>query len=92
MSGKLFFIVNVFSALIWAPVYILPGVIFGDAYQLLKQYIQVELWSLLLIAVSILIAALIIKRTGQSKKSIAYIGLVLVSLFSLTLTQTTFPG
>ena len=92
MPGKLFFIVNVLSALLWAPAYIIPGVIFGDVYKLLEKYIQMEFWSLLLISVSILIALFIIKHSRHNKKSIAYIGLLLVSLFSLTFTQTTFPG
>jgi len=92
MNGKLFFIVNVLSALVWTPAYILPGIIATDAYKMLEKYIQLEFWSLLLIAVSILVALGVIKHSQHNKKSIAYIGLILISLFSLTVTQTTFPG
>ena len=49
MSGKVFFIVNVFSALIWAPAYILPGVLAGEAlgniYTYLEQYIEIKIGS-----------------------------------------------
>lgn len=91
MSGKVFFIVNVFSALIWAPAYILPGVLFGDLYSHLEQYIEIKLGSLLLITVSIVIALSIIKRSKKHKKSIAYIGLILASALSVTLTQIKLP-
>ncbi len=92
MSGKLFFIVNVLSALVWAPAYILPGVLFGDAFKFLEHYIQIEVWSLFIIAICGLVIFFIIRHSGHDKKNIAYIGLILASLFSLTLTQTTFPG
>ncbi len=92
MSGKLFFIVNVCSALIWAPAYILPGMLAGDLYKELAKYIELESWSLFLILVSAWIAYRMIKRSSHNKKSIAYIALLILSLFSLGLTQLTFQG
>ena len=89
MSGRLFFIVNVCSALVWAPAYILPGFLAGDIYEYFKKYIQLETWSFLLIGICVWIAYLIIKHSQHTKKSIAYIGLLLVSLISLAFTQTT---
>lgn len=91
MSGKVFFIVNVLSALVWAPAYILPGVLFGDIYTHLEQYIEIKLGSLLLLAVAILIAMKIIKRSRHNKKSLAYFALILLSAFSLAATQTKLP-
>jgi len=95
MSGKIFFIVNVFSALIWAPAYILPGVLVGETlgniYTYLEQYIEIKLGSLLLLTLAILISLAIIKRSKNGKKSIAYISLILLSAFSLALTQTKLP-
>lgn len=90
MSGRLFFIVNVFSALIWTPAYILPGFFISDLYNNFEKYIQLKFWSLLLIAICVWIAYLIIKHSQHTKKSIAYIALFLVSLMSLTITQVTF--
>ncbi|MCK5648811.1 MAG: DedA family protein [Gammaproteobacteria bacterium] len=90
MSGRLFFIVNVLSAFIWAPAYILPGFLLGDFYNTIEKYIQVELWSLFLIGICALIAFLIIKHSQHTKKSIAYIALILASLMSLTITQINF--
>ncbi len=87
MSGRTFFIVNVCSALVWAPVYILPGFFAGDFYNDVKQFIQLDLWSLLLIAICTLIAYLTIKYSQHTKKNIAYITLLLVSLVSITMTQ-----
>lgn len=89
MSGRLFFIVNVLSALIWAPVYILPGLFAEDAYNYIKQYIQLEFWSLFLIGISTWAAYLILKHSRQSKKSIIYLILFLASLTSITISQTT---
>jgi membrane protein DedA with SNARE-associated domain len=91
MSGKVFFIVNVFSALIWAPAYILPGLLFGDLYTHLEQYIEIKLGSLLLITLAIVIALALIKRSKHDKKIIAYIGLILVSAFWVTVTQIKYP-
>ena len=95
MSGKVFFIVNVFSALIWAPAYILPGILvgetLGDIYTYLEQYIEIKIGSLILLSLSILIALSVIKRSKHGKKSIAYIGIILLSAFSLALTQTKLP-
>lgn len=95
MSGKLFFIVNVFSALIWAPAYIMPGVlvggVVGDIYTQMEEYMEIKVVSLVLIAISIAIALAIIKRSRHDKKSIAYIGVLLASLLSITLTQIKLP-
>ncbi|MCW8931237.1 MAG: DedA family protein [Gammaproteobacteria bacterium] len=87
MSGRTFFIVNVVSALIWAPVYILPGLFVGDFYNYIKQYIQLEFWSLFLIGLSTWIAYLIIKHSKHTKKSIAYITLFLISMASVSISQ-----
>ncbi len=100
MSGKLFLITNIISALIWAPAYILSGVFLGEVFTLsynkLEKFIQLELWSILLIGLCTLIVFLWIKRShatkDRTKKSIAYIALFLASLFSLAITQTTFQG
>lgn len=95
MSGKLFFIVNVFSALIWAPAYILPGYlvggVVGDIYTQIEEYMEIKVASLILIAISIFIAFSLIKRSKHDKKSIAYIGLGLVSMLSISLTQIKLP-
>lgn len=88
MSGRLFFIVNVLSALIWAPAYILPGLIVGDFYSYIEKYIQMEFWSLLLIGICVWLVFRVIKKSQHSKKSIAYIALMLASLMTLTMTQT----
>ena len=90
MSGRLFFIVNVFSALVWAPAYILPGLFVSDFYNYIKQYIQLEFWSLFIIGISTWIAFVVIKHSQHTKKSIAYIALFLLSLTSLTISQITF--
>ncbi len=87
MSGHTFFIVNICSALVWAPVYILPGFFAGDLYNDVRQYIQFDLWSLVLIIFCTLIAYLIIKYSRHTKKNIAYITLLLASLVSLSMTQ-----
>ena len=100
MSGKLFFITNVISALIWAPAYILSGVLIGETFTLgykeFEKFVHLELWSMLLIGLCTWIVFLWIKRSKftktNHKKSIAYIALFLASLFSLTITQTTFQG
>lgn len=100
MSGKLFFITNVVSALIWAPAYILSGVLIGETFKLgyheLAQFIQLDLWSLLLTGFCTLMLFLWIKKSKHlntnSKKNVAYFTLLLASLFTFTLTQTTFQG
>lgn len=90
MSGKLFFIVNIFSALVWAPVYILPGLFLGELYSDMKKYIQLELWSLLLIIIGTFIGFILIRGSKHTQKSLAYLALFLVSLMSLSITQMTF--
>ncbi|MCU7939927.1 MAG: DedA family protein [gamma proteobacterium symbiont of Bathyaustriella thionipta] len=100
MSGKLFFITNVVSALFWAPAYILSGVIIGEAFTLsyteFEKFIHLELWSLLLVGMVTFGVFLWIKRSRftktHTKKSIAYLALFLAALVSLTVTQTTFQG
>lgn len=39
MSSRYFFLVNVASAIVWAPVVLLPGVLFGDAIEAAKDYL-----------------------------------------------------
>lgn len=90
MSGKLFFLVNVISAMIWAPVYILPGVFFGNIYTQLEKYLEIKVVSLILIFVCIAAVLGIIKRKNKNN-TLAYIGLSLISIFALTVTQTKFP-
>ncbi len=91
MSGKLFFLVNVLSALVWAPAYILPGYLMGDLYNQLDKYIEIEVGSLLLILTVIIIIAVIIKRSQHPSKKLAYTALILASILSLGLTQIKFP-
>ena len=90
MSGRLFFIVNVLSALVWAPIYILPGLFVGDFYHYIKQYIQIELWSILLIGISSWLAYKLIKKSKHTKKSFIYIVLFIASFLSITITQMNF--
>lgn len=92
MSARLFFLVNVCSALIWAPAYILPGFLAGDFYRQFKQYVQLEFWSLLLIAIVSWLIYSAIKHSRYSHKNIAYFALLLFSLTSLSITQISFQG
>ncbi len=91
MSGKLFFIVNVLSALVWAPAYILPGYIMGDLYSRLDKYLEIEVGSLLTIAAGIIIIGFMIKRSQHHRKDLAYIGLILITVLALGLTQIKVP-
>ncbi len=91
MSGRLFFLVNVLSALVWAPAYILPGYLMGDLYSRLDKYIEIEIGSLLLILTAIIFIAVIIKRSNHPSKKLAYAALILASILSLGLTQIKFP-
>jgi membrane protein DedA with SNARE-associated domain len=90
MSGKLFFIVNFASALVWAPVYIMPGYIFGELYQQLERYIEIKLNSLIVIICAIIIIILLIRRSQRNKR-FAYVSLGLLSILALTFTQIKFP-
>lgn len=100
MSGKLFFITNILSALVWAPAYILSGVLLGEAFTLsynkIETFVHLELWSILVVGFCTLLVFLWIKRSSifknSTKKSIAYFALFLASLVSLTITQTSFQG
>lgn len=92
MPGKLFFVVNFLSALAWAPAYILPGVFFGDIYQKIEDYIELDVLSLIVILGLGLLIFILLKRSKHKNKPLFYLGLLLTSLFSLTLTQTTILG
>jgi membrane protein DedA with SNARE-associated domain len=91
MSGRKFFIVNVVSALFWAPAYILPGMFFGDILKRLKEYVHIEFWSLSIIIVLIAIVYFLIRRSRKLNNQLAYIGLSILSILSLGFTQITFP-
>jgi len=65
MSGRLFLIVNIFSAAIWAPVYILPGMFVGDFFNYIERYMQIEISTLVLIALSFILFFLLIKKTKK---------------------------
>ncbi len=91
MSGKLFFLVNVLSALVWAPAYILPGYLMGDLYKHLDQYLEIEVGSLLTILAGLIVIGFMIKRSKHHRKGWAYTGLVLITLLALGLTQIKSP-
>ena len=91
MSGKLFFVVNVLSALVWAPVYILPGYFMGDLYKHLDQYLEIQVGSLLTILAALIVIGFMIKRSQHHRKDWAYTGLVLITLLALGLTQIKYP-
>ncbi len=91
MSGKVFFIVNVLSALVWAPAYILPGYIMGDLYSRLDKYLEIEIGSLLTIITGIIVIGFMIKRSQHHRKDLAYIGLLLIAILALGLTQIKYP-
>ncbi len=91
MSGKLFFVVNVLSALVWAPAYILPGYLMGDLYKHLDQYLEIQVGSLLTILAALIVIGFMIKRSQHHRKDWAYTGLVLITLLALGLTQIRFP-
>jgi membrane protein DedA with SNARE-associated domain len=67
MSGRLFFIINVFSAILWAPAYILPGMFAVDIYKITEKYIQIESWGFLFITFSILALFFYIKYIRYKK-------------------------
>ncbi len=92
MSGKLFFVVNFFSALIWAPAYILPGVFFGEIYHRIDKYIQLDMMSLSIITGMVVLALILIKKSRQINRPLFYVALLLAAVLSLTVTQTTIPG
>ncbi len=65
MSGRLFLIVNIFSAAVWAPVYILPGLFVGDFFSYIKQYMQIEMSTLALITVGLVVFLFLLKKTKK---------------------------
>ncbi|WP_198266132.1 DedA family protein [sulfur-oxidizing endosymbiont of Gigantopelta aegis] len=92
MSGRLFFLVNICSALLWAPIYILPGYFANDIYHDYKQHLQIDFWSLLLIGSSAIIALFFIKELQCKKKQrFTYLALLIIIILLLGITQTAFP-
>ncbi|MCP3851154.1 MAG: DedA family protein [Gammaproteobacteria bacterium] len=65
MSGRLFLIVNIFSAAVWAPVYILPGLFVGDFFSYIKQYMQIEMSTFALIIVGLVVFLFLLKKTKK---------------------------
>jgi undecaprenyl-diphosphatase len=91
MSGSLFFLVNIISALLWAPIYIMPGYFIGTIYNHLQQLITLEISSLLFIIFFLLSLLLIISRSHYRYKKIAYSLLTILTLIFLAMTQITYP-
>lgn len=80
MSGRYFLLVNVFSAILWAPVILLPGVLFGEAAQKAQAFFP-ELLLLMAAFFGLLnIWMWLVKRWYRPAQPLAWLPKAVVSL------------
>jgi|GEM_PF-554673 len=95
MSGTLFFITNVLSALIWAPVYILSGTFLAQSVNyiyLQATVIDVHIipWSMLAVVLLTIMAIFLLQSSAIIRKKAVYAVIFVFACIALLFTQTTF--
>ncbi len=94
MSPLRFTIINILSALAWAPVYILPGVAFGTSLELASDVMMHLIFLLIIIALFIWLIAWLIKKlfiTIPQNRRVMSAAVILIVSISLIFTLYESP-
>ena len=91
MKRRTFFWVNIISGLLWAPIYLIPGILIGAAFALEKEAGYHLIFICILIAIVISVATSLTKKYLKAKKDSksTHMDILKVCLaWSLTITMT----